>query len=171
MCVNEDRKVFYCHKLLTKLNSILDTVSCQEEPLVQVEFEHDCVIEAGLRDVKTGQFLGKDADGFRDSIRLGLSEVKELIWILRKIILIGNGLQGDCQGSLVLLDETVTSVPKSAIYHPLSQAPEQTQSILDTVWETHQLVKNNYQLCLDLYHQNLALQSCSEAFFGGKYEI
>ena len=52
--VNEDQKVVYCHKLLTKLDSIIDAVSCLGDPLVQVEFGHDCVIGAGLRDVKTG---------------------------------------------------------------------------------------------------------------------
>ena len=49
-----------------------------------------------------------------------------LLLALRKVVLIGNGLQGDCQGSLVLLAETATSAPKSAIYCPLSQVPVTT---------------------------------------------
>ena len=50
-----------------------------------------------------------------------------LLLVLRKVVLIDNGLQGDCQVSLVLLDETATLAPKSAIYCSLSQVPDQTQ--------------------------------------------
>ena len=34
--LNEDHKVVYCHKLLTKLDSILDAVSCLGNPLVGI---------------------------------------------------------------------------------------------------------------------------------------